>query len=222
MMHSRTRIKVCGITTVEDAREAIRVGVDALGFIFAEKSPRYISPEKVKEIVAQLPPFIHLVGVFVDCDPIEVQEIIDYCGLTHVQLHGSEDVEYCQKLAQAATPCRLIKAFRVGRKTVADDFTPYEDSVKGYLLDTYVEGQEGGTGQSFDWAMIESLRLKLPILLAGGLTVDNVKQAITRIRPFAVDVNSGVEEEPGKKDHAKLQQFVELVKCVDQELASVD
>jgi len=222
MMHSRTRIKVCGITTVEDAKEAIRVGVDAIGFIFAEKSPRYISPEKVKEIVAQLVPFVHLVGVFVDSDPVEVQEIIDYCGLTHVQLHGSEDGEYCEKLAQAATPCRLLKAFRVGRETTAADFTPYVDSVKGYLLDTYVQGQEGGTGKTFDWSIIESLGLKQPIILAGGISAENVAQAIKSVRPFAVDVNSGVEDEPGRKDHAKLQQFVELVRGVDRELASLN
>jgi len=202
-MHSRTRIKVCGITTVEDAKEAIRVGVDAIGFIFAEKSPRYISPEKVKEIVAQLVPFVHLVGVFVDSDPVEVQEIIDYCGLTHVQLHGSEDEEYCEKLAQAATPCRLLKAFRVGRETTAADFTPYVDSVKGYPI-------------------IESLGLKQPIILAGGISAENVAQAIKSVRPFAVDVNSGVEDEPGRKDHAKLQQFVELVRGVDRELASLN
>lgn len=217
-MHSRTRIKVCGITSAEDAKEAIGIGVDAIGFIFAESSPRFISPEKAKEIVTQLPPFIHYVGVFVDKDPVEIQEIIEYCGLSYVQLHGSEDAEYCQKLAQAATPCKLIKAFRVGSRTMAADFTPYEDSVKGFLLDTYMEGQEGGTGRPFDWSIVESLKLQLPVILAGGLNPENVAEAIRSVRPFAIDLNSGVETEPGKKDLAKLRNLVEIVAGVDTEL----
>ena len=217
-MHRRTRIKVCGITTVEDAEEAIRQGVDAIGFIFAEQSPRYISPEKAKEIAARLPPFIHLVGVFVDGDPVEVQEIIDYCGLTHVQLHGKEDDEYCRKLAQAATPCRLIKAFRVGSHSTAADFQPYEDSVKGYLLDTHVEGQEGGTGKVFDWKLVESLGLRQPVILAGGLSAENIGEAIRVVQPFAVDVNSGVEDEPGRKNHQKIMELVAQVKAIDLEL----
>jgi phosphoribosylanthranilate isomerase len=217
-MHSRTRIKVCGITSTEDAKGAIQIGVDAIGFIFAENSPRYISPEKAKEIVTQLPPFIHFVGVFVDKDPIEIQEIIEYCGLSYVQLHGGEDAEYCRKLAQAATPCMLIKAFRVGSRTMAADFTSYEDSVKGFLLDTYIEGQKGGTGKSFDWSIIESLKLQLPVILAGGLTPENVAEAIRTVRPFAIDLNSGVEEEPGKKDLARLRSLVKVVDGVDAEL----
>lgn len=217
-MYSKTRIKVCGITSVEDAREAIRLGVDALGFIFVESSPRYISPEKVKEIVAQLPPFVSLVGVFVNGDPVEIEEIVDYCGLTHVQLHGDEDSEYCQRLAQAATPCRVIKAFRIGLHSMAADFTAYEEAVTGFLLDTYVEGREGGTGKVFDWSRIEPFRLKLPVILAGGLGLDNVAEAIRSVRPFAIDVNSGVEEEPGKKDHAKLRELIELVRSAEADL----
>lgn len=214
-MHSRTRIKVCGITSAEDAKEAIEAGVDAVGFIFAEKSPRYISPEKVKEIVAQLPPFIHYVGVFVDKDPIEIEEIIEYCGLSYVQLHGSEDAEYCRKLAQAATPCKVIKAFRVSSRTLASDFTPYEETVKGFLLDTHVEGQEGGTGKPFDWSIIQSLKLQLPMILAGGLTPENAAEAVRAVRPFAIDVNSGVEDEPGKKNYEKLRRLVKNVAAAD-------
>lgn len=214
-MHSRTRIKVCGITTTEDAKEAIRLGVDAIGFIFAEKSPRYITPEKAKEIVAELPPFVHFVGVFVDTDPVEVEEIIEYCDLSTVQLHGNEDPEYCQKLSQAAKSCRVIKAFRVGESTVASEFTTYEDCVEGFLLDTYVKGQEGGTGHPFDWSIIESLNLKLPVILAGGLGPGNIAEAISQVKPFAVDVNSGVEESPGKKNHEKLSALVVSVIAAD-------
>lgn len=214
-MHSRTRIKVCGITTAEDAKEAIRLGVDAIGFIFVENSPRYISPEKAKEIVMQLPPFIHLVGVFVNCDPVEVEEIIEYCGLTHVQLHGSEDVDYCLRLSQDATPCRVLKAFRVGPESTAADFLPYEQAVSGFLLDTYVEGQEGGTGRPFDWSVIEALQLKLPLILAGGLSPENVAEAVQNVRPYAIDVNSGVEDEPGRKNPDKMRLLVESVGRVD-------
>jgi phosphoribosylanthranilate isomerase len=216
-MHGRTRIKVCGITNIEDAKTAIRAGADALGFIFVESSPRYVSPEKAKEIVAQLPPFIHFVGVFVDSDPIEVEEIIDYCGLSYVQLHGREDAEYCSKLSHLATPCRIIKAFRVGPGTLAQDFKPYEDCVKGFLLDTFVEGQEGGTGKSFDWSMIELLSLQLPVILAGGLTPENAADAVRAVRPFAIDINSGVEDEPGRKNYEKLQSLVKRVAAADSE-----
>ncbi|MFV0436591.1 MAG: phosphoribosylanthranilate isomerase [Desulfopila sp.] len=216
-MYSRTRIKVCGMTTVEDAEEAIRLGVDAIGFIFAEQSRRYISPDKVKEIVACLPPFIHLIGVFVDSDPVEVEEIIDYCGLTHVQLHGRESVEYCHKLAQSVSPCRVIKAFRVSPQTSAADFAPYEESVGGYLLDTFATEQAGGTGQTFDWSRIESFKAKRPIVLAGGLCPENIAEAIRQVRPFAVDVNSGVEIEPGRKDYGRLYQLVQLVQAIDRE-----
>jgi phosphoribosylanthranilate isomerase len=216
-MHGRTRIKVCGITNIEDAKAAILAGADALGFIFVESSPRYVSPDKVKEIVAQLPPFIHFVGVFVDSDPIEVEEIIDYCGLSYVQLHGREDAEYCSKLSYIATPCRIIKAFRVGSKTLAQDFKPYEDCVKGFLLDTFVEGQEGGTGKAFDWSLIEQLDLQRPVILAGGLTPDNVTDAVSAVRPFAIDINSGVEDEPGRKNYEKLQSLVKRVAAVDSE-----
>ncbi len=217
-MHSRTRIKVCGITSAEDANNAIEAGVDALGFIFVESSPRYISPEKAKEIIAQLPPFIHYVGVFVDNDPIEVEEIIDYCGLSFVQLHGKEDAEYCQKLAHAATPCKIIKAFRVGSKSLAADFKPYEDVVKGFLLDTYVDGQEGGTGKAFDWSIVESLNLQLPVVLAGGLTPENAAEAVNAVRPFAIDVNSGVESEPGKKDIGLLRTLIQRVTHAGSEI----
>lgn len=207
-MHNRTRIKVCGITRIEDALAAVERGVDALGFIFVESSPRYISPEEVRIITSQLPPFVHCVGVFVDKDPVEIEEIIEYCHLTYVQLHGNEDPDYCEKLAHSASPCKIIKAFRVSSDTGPSDFTPYEGIVSGFLLDTYVKDQEGGTGQTFDWRMIESLQLQLPIVLAGGIEPQNVVEAIEAVKPFAVDVNSGVEEKPGKKDIQKLETLL--------------
>ena len=214
-MHRRTRIKMCGITNIEDAEEGIRAGVDALGFIFVEDSPRYIEPEKAKEIVEQLSPFVDLVGVFVDRENVEVQEIIDYCGLSYAQLHGSESPEYCSQIAYAASPCKVIKAFRVGPNTAAAEFHPYQNEVQGYLLDTYVADQAGGTGRTFDWEIVRSLELQRPVILAGGLTPENVGEAILKVQPFAIDVNSGVELRPGLKDYDKLGALVEEVRKAD-------
>lgn len=214
-MHRRTRIKMCGITNIEDAEEGIRAGVDALGFIFVEDSPRYIEPEKAKEIVEQLSPFVDLVGVFVDRENVEVQEIIDYCGLSYAQLHGSESPEYCSQIAYAASPCKVIKAFRVGTGTTAAEFHPYQNEVQGFLLDTYVADQAGGTGRTFDWEIIHSLELQRPVILAGGLTPENVGEAIRKVQPFAIDVNSGVELRPGLKDYDKLMALLEEVRKAD-------
>lgn len=217
MTLSRTRIKVCGITTLEDALSAVQNGADALGFIFVESSPRYITPEEAREITSQLPPFVHFVGVFLDQDPVEVEEIVEYCHLSYVQLHGKEGVEYCFELAHSISPCRLVKAFRVGQGTDAEDFKPYETCVSGFLLDTLVAGQEGGTGKIFDWSLIDSLELKLPLILAGGLSPENVADAVKAVRPFAVDVNSGVEDEPGKKNVEKLRALIAEVIAADRE-----
>lgn len=214
-MHRRTRIKMCGITNIEDAEEGIRAGVDALGFIFVENSPRYVEPEKAKEIVANLAPFVDLVGVFVDQENVEVQEIVDYCGLSYVQLHGNESPEYCDLLAYAASPCKIIKAFRVGPKAIPADFQPYQEGVQGFLLDTYAADREGGTGQTFDWQVINSLDLRRPVILAGGLTPENVGAAIRQVQPFAIDVNSGVELRPGLKDYEKLRLLLEEVHRAD-------
>ncbi|WP_163339340.1 phosphoribosylanthranilate isomerase [Desulfopila sp. IMCC35008] len=210
-MQRRTRIKVCGTTTLHDATAAIDCGVDALGFIFVDSSPRYISPEKAREITMRLPPFVHFVGVFVDQDPVEIKEISRYCNLSTIQLHGKETPDYCQVLRKTASPCTVIKAFRVGADSSAGDFKKYSDFVDGYLLDTYVKGQEGGTGEVFDWSVIESLKLDLPFMLAGGLTPENVEAAVSSVRPYGIDINSGVEKEPGVKDHEKLFSLIQRV-----------
>ncbi len=216
-MGGRTRVKMCGITNSYDAEEAVSAGVDALGFIFVEESPRYVSPENARGIIANLPPFIDCVGVFVDRDPREVEEIISYCGLSYIQLHGGEEAKYCERMARLTTPCKVIKAFRVGDDTQGDVFTPYNEVARGFLLDTYSQGLAGGTGMVFDWRIIERLRLQLPFILAGGLDPDNVREAIRQVRPFAIDVNSGVERTPGMKDETKLHAFMEQVRLADQD-----
>lgn len=210
-MTYRTRIKMCGTTTIEDAMVAVQLGIDALGFIFVKNTPRFISPEDANKIVKQLPPFLFRVGVFVNDDRQEVEEIVRCLGLNGIQLHGKEKPSYCEKLALSMPSCSLIKAFRVGEKSSPTDFVPYNDVVNGFLLDTYVQGKDGGTGLSFDWSVLPKLKLKLPAIVAGGLSPENIQEALTIARPFAVDVNSGIELSPGKKDHNKLKCFVEKV-----------
>ncbi len=218
-MAARTRVKMCGITNRDDAEEGVRAGVDALGFIFVDESPRHILPEHARKIIADLPPFVDCVGVFVDRDPREVEEIIAYCGLSCAQLHGSEEPKYCDRLVHRAAPCRVIKAFRVSGKTGADLFTPYNEVVQGFLLDTYSKGIAGGTGMVFDWRIIGRLHLQSPLILAGGLDPENVREAIKLVHPFGVDVNSGVERAPGIKDVEKLHAFMEQVWLADQDKA---
>ncbi len=206
----RTRVKMCGTTCLEDALAAVRYGVDALGFIFYTKSSRYISPEQAAEIIKKLPPLVDRVGVFVNA-PIEEIALAAGLGLSYLQLHGNESVEYCRQIRQQLPFCGIIKAFRVGDESRPEDFTPYDDCVDAFLLDTYVQGEKGGTGKAFDWSIIERLKLQRPIFLAGGLSPENVASAITEVHPFAVDINSGVESQPGVKDHARLRNLLQLV-----------
>ncbi len=217
-MQSRTRIKMCGLTRIKDVEAGIDAGLDALGFIFYDKSPRNIRPDFVRSVVAKMPPFIHCVGVFVDRDREEVEELVEYCGLSHAQLHGKEDPKYCERLQRFVSPCHVIKAFRVGDQSTSADFSPYNGVAHGYLLDTYLKGNAGGTGKVFDWSLIEKLNLQRPVILAGGLSVDNVKDAIKHVNPFGIDVNSGIEIEPGIKDHSKLNEFVRKVRLMDNGL----
>ncbi|MCI5223840.1 MAG: phosphoribosylanthranilate isomerase [Candidatus Electrothrix sp. AR4] len=215
MKADRIRIKMCGTTNLEDALAAVEAGADALGFIFYEKSPRSVDPKVARIIIEQLPPFVDTVGVFVDRDREEVDEIIRFCSLGYAQLHGQESPKYCERLARFAAPCQVIKALRVGEHLRKSDITPYNDHVKGFLLDTYQEGVQGGTGKSFDWSLIERLHLQRDLILAGGLDVDNVRQAVEATNPYALDVNSGVEIRPGKKDHALIKAFIHLVRDID-------
>lgn len=206
---------MCGLTRVKDIELGVELGLDALGFIFYEKSPRNVFPDFVKAVVSKIPPFVDCVGVFVDRDRKEVAEIVEYCGLSHAQLHGNESPKYCERVARLASPCHVIKAFRVGSKSSKEDFRPYVHSVHGYLLDTYVKGDAGGTGSSFDWDIIKGLKLRRPLILAGGISLDNVEEAICQVVPFGIDVNSGVESEPGIKDHKKMKEFVSKVRQLD-------
>jgi phosphoribosylanthranilate isomerase len=198
------RVKICGITNLEDALAAVESGADAVGFVFAP-SPRQITPEKAGEIAAQLPPFVCRVGVFVDSSLEQVQAAMLVAGLNMAQLHGSESPEYCQALFP-----RVIKSFRVKDESVLHEIPQYKASA--YLLDSYDVALKGGTGQPFDWSIAKSASRLGHVILSGGLNPDNVRQAIEQVEPYAVDVSSGVESSSGKKDHAKLKAFIEAAK----------
>ena len=212
-MTVRTRIKICGITDIAGARSAVAAGVDALGFIFVAESPRNVDPDTVKDIVATLPPFVDAVGVFMDQYAEVVEDIVQYCGLTLVQLHGSETPEYCGKISG-----RILKSFRLGQDALAEDhdfYAPYFGVVEGFLLDTFHPKMAGGTGKAFDWSLVDRFRPPGPIVLAGGLNPGNIAAAIETVQPFAVDVNSGVELEPGKKDAEAILRLVANARVAD-------
>lgn len=205
----RTRVKICGITNIEDAKAAISFGVDALGFIFAE-SPRRIQPDKAREIILNLPPIIGIVGVFVDEKEETVKKIASYCGLNTLQFHGSETPEYCSLFYQ-----KIIKAFRIKDEMSLKEISHYQRWTDAFLLDTYEKGVRGGTGKTFDWKLAVKSKAFGPIILSGGLRPNNVKDAILQVRPYGVDVGSGVESLPGKKDHRLLEDLIKQVREAD-------
>ena len=195
-------IKICGITNIEDAVFAVAKGANALGFVFYQKSPRYLDPRTAKKIINILPDDIAKVGVFVN-SPIEsVNKIAEQAGLTHVQLHGEENPGYCHAMEK-----KVIKAFRIRDQKDIKAMGGYPATY--FLLDSYVEGKHGGTGRKFDWALaLQAKKFGVPIILSGGLSPENVAYAVYTIRPEGVDVSSGVEHKPGKKDEQKVEQFL--------------
>jgi phosphoribosylanthranilate isomerase len=199
------RIKICGITNIEDALAAVDYGADALGFVFFEKSPRYITPEKAKEIVSYLPPFITTIGVFVNEETEKIKEVLEFTGIDVLQLHGDEQPDSCR------TWHRVIKAFRVRDFTDLKPLEKYRCSA--ILLDTYCPESFGGTGQMFNWDIAVEAKRFGRIVLSGGLNPDNIEKAIRWVRPYAVDVSSGVEEKKGKKDLKKMKAFIETAKA---------
>jgi phosphoribosylanthranilate isomerase len=210
-MRRDIKVKVCGITNTADALAAVEAGADALGFIFYEKSPRYVVPGVAANIIAELPPLVTPVGVFVNEGLATVRSIMDTCGLAMAQLHGDENVSYCRELARPA-----MKALRLRDRGSLLALAEYQGrgGVRGFVLDTFSELSYGGTGQITDWGLAAEVAKSTPILLAGGLTPDNVTEAIRTVRPYGVDVSSGVESAPGKKDHAKMRAFVDAVRVV--------
>jgi phosphoribosylanthranilate isomerase len=196
------RIKICGITNEEDALAAARFGADALGFIFAP-SPRRIAPEKARQIIKVLPPLVQTVGVFVDEDLGEVSSIAEMCGLDILQFHGSESADYCDSFDH-----RVIKAVRLRNRQDIKSLAKYDGVVQALLLDTYVPDKVGGTGMTFNWEWALEAGKYGRIILAGGLSPENVAAAISMVKPYGVDASSSLERSPGIKDHEKMMQFI--------------
>ena len=194
------------MTNLKDVKVAVDGGVDAVGFIFYKKSPRSVTMQAVRKIVLELPPFVDSVGVFVNETAEQINKIADRCNLDRVQLHGNESPTFCKKIRR-----RVIKAIRVKDIQSLKKLSDYP--VSSFLLDTFSEDQYGGTGRVFDWNLAYPAKKYGPIILAGGLTPNNVRQAIQRIQPYGVDVCSGVESQPGIKDHQKMQTFLKNVKA---------
>ncbi|MFQ6040050.1 MAG: phosphoribosylanthranilate isomerase [Candidatus Poribacteria bacterium] len=196
-----TKVKICGITNLNDASAAVEFGADAIGFVFVPNTPRYIEPAKAAEIIMRLPPFATIVGLFVDESEVRIKQVADQCNLNVLQLHGQESPDFCLRFNR-----KVIKAFRVKDKESLNALPKY--TVSAYLLDTYVKGAMGGTGVAFDWRLATDAKRYGPVILAGGLNPENVAKAIKQVQPYGVDVSSGVEAEPGKKDHSKLKDFI--------------
>lgn len=203
------KVKICGLTNAEDAAVAVETGVDAVGFVFHKKSPRCAETAVVKAIIRDLPPFVLPIGVFVNEDPKVVRDVMDSCGLTLAQLHGDESAAYCESLGRP-----VLKAIRLRDRGSFLALAEFQGraGVRGFLVDAFSPDVYGGTGQVADWSLAAEAAAVTRILLAGGLTPDNVAQAVSQVRPYGVDVSSGVEARPGKKDHAKVRAFVQAAK----------
>jgi phosphoribosylanthranilate isomerase len=202
-----TRVKICGITNLADAQAAVAAGADVLGLNFYEGSPRRVSLKNAAEISRQLPPFVMRAGVFVNADENLVTRAIGECGLSLLQFHGDEPPEFCTQFGLMS-----MKAFRIRDKESLKELPKY--STDAWLLDAFSPEARGGTGEKFNWELaVEAQKFGKPVFLAGGLTPENVADAVRKARPFGVDVASGVERSPGKKDHAKIHAFIAAVRA---------
>lgn len=199
------RIKICGFTERASLEVAIRAGVDAIGLVFYPLSPRAVTPEEAAVLTENLPPFVTITGLFVNASRAEIETCCRHCRLDLIQLHGDESPEACLGL-----PRRVIKAIRVATSSDLIGLARYP--VSGLLLDAKVKGVYGGSGNAFDWSLLSSYHAPAPLILAGGLDPDNVAEAVRQVRPYAVDVSSGVESAPGQKDPDRIVRFVQEVR----------
>lgn len=200
-----SRVKICGITNLNDAHHAAACGADALGFVFYPGSPRFVDPDTARRIIAELPPLVTTVGLFVNEHPARIREMVDFCGLNTIQLHGDEEPDQC-----CYPPCRVIKALRLRGDMQSSLFSAYK--VSALLLDAFVSNQFGGTGHRCDWAQAAAVASQHRVILAGGLNSENVAEAVRQVHPYGVDVSSGVEEKPGQKDPEKVARFIRMAK----------
>lgn len=204
------KIKICGITRTEDALFSEEIGAWAVGFIFVKDTPRFLNPDIAGNIIDKLSKRIEKFGVFVNSSHKEISETVKISGLTKIQLHGEESPEFCRKITEL-TGKEVVKAFRIKEEKDLSGIETYRDVVSYILLDTYSENQYGGTGKCFDWEIAHKAhKFKIPIILAGGLTPDNAKEAYIKVNPFAIDISSGVEKSKGIKDPAKINLLKRL------------
>jgi len=207
------KVKICGITTVEDALACVESGADALGFVFYPKSKRAVTPQVVRKITQNLPPFVSKVGVFVNEDPRDILEIMSYANLDYAQLHGDETPEMCEYVGAS----RVIKAFRLKDDSSVQEVKNYLKVVRAILVDSYSEVSYGGTGRRADINLIlkvKEIASGVPLIVSGGLNPENVATVIREVEPYAVDVSSGVEKSPGVKDWEKVKEFVRRAKTL--------
>ena len=202
-----TRIKICGIKHQDDALKAVEYGADAIGLIFVEKSSRYVSLTEARLIAESIPPFVTVVGLFMDASAATVREALKVVPINLLQFHGDESPEFCEQFEMP-----YIKVLRMRENVNVVAFAQEYPNAAGILLDTYSKAG-GGSGQTFDWSLIPE-DIPLPLILAGGLNPDNVASAVETVKPYAVDVSSGVESEPAVKDHKKIEQFIKEVQRV--------
>lgn len=220
----RTRIKICGLTRVEDVQAVVAAGADAIGFVFYPKSPRYVTPEQAAALMAAVPPFVTCTGLFVNASPAEVAAVVQVAPVALIQLHGDETIDESAAIG-AACNRPFLRVFRVKPDTRAADLLEYEQQCRaasplfsGLLLDTYVDAY-GGAGKGFDWSLIPK-DLAPRVVLSGGLSVHNATDAVVTVRPYAVDISSGVEASRGIKDGRKIADFVAAVRAGDHLIES--
>lgn len=205
-MKMMTEIKICGMTNVDDAMNAAKCGADALGFIFYRKSPRYVTPEVAREIIKNLPHSVCKVGVFVNHDTKAINDIVEFCGFNLIQLHGSESPQYCRQFPQSM----LIKGLSPRSENDFKKIANYP--VSAILVDAYNPKLYGGTGKKSDWDLAVKIKENHTLILSGGLNLENIREALKIVSPDAVDINSGVELSPGRKDPEKVREIIELVR----------
>lgn len=205
------KIKICGITNQKDAETAVQEGADALGFVLYSQSPRYVEPAVAKRIIGSLPPFVLPVGVFVNQDLDTVRRLVDDCGLALAQLHGDESPGFCEALHRP-----VLRAIRLRDRSSFLALAEFKGrmGVRGFVVDAFSNTAYGGTGHTTDWSLAGEVAKAAPILLAGGLTPENVQEAIRQVQPYGVDVSSGVEQSPGRKDSDKIRDFIQSVRLV--------
>ena len=211
----RTRVKICGITRTDDVELAVDAGVDALGLVFYDKSPRFITNQQAIEISQAIPSFVSCVALFKDADELQIEAVLNTVNIDLIQFHGSEPVEFCEKFSRPYIKALGMKGANCDVNYLIEKAEKYH-TAKALLLDSHAPGEAGGTGEIFDWSMLTSNAssnkvIKQPIILAGGLTSGNVKSAIEIARPYAVDISSGVERSPGTKDKTKISDFMQQV-----------